>query len=395
MALTDLKIRKAKPADKPYKLFDSNGLYIHIQPNGSKLWRWKYRYAKKERLLSYGPYPLISLVEAREKQMEGRKLLLDGIDPSVRRKLDRINAETAANNTFELVAAEYIQNMEAKGSAAATIKKTRWMLEKLAAPIAKRPIGEISPIELLDLLKRIERSGRRETARRLRGVMGSVFRLAVATLRAETDPTMPIRDALTAPVVKGRPALTDEKEFGRLLCALDEYDGWPTISAAMKFQILTCVRPGEVRGATRSEIVLAERLWRIPAERMKMRRPHEVPLSRQAIEILNSVWPLSEHAELVFPSIRSNRRPLSENAFNSALRRIGYTKDEVTAHGFRVTASTIMNERGFDPDVIEAALAHQDRNSIRRTYNRAKYWDPRVKLMQNWADLLDEFRSMS
>lgn len=394
MALTDLKIRRAKAGEKPYKLFDSNGLYIHVQPNGSKLWRWKYRYAKKERLLSYGPYPLVSLAEAREKQMAGRKLLLDGKDPSVQRKLDRITAETAANNTFGLVAAEYIQNLEAKGSAPATITKTKWLLENLAAPIAARPVGEISPIELLDLLKRIERSGRRETARRLRGVMGSVFRLAVATLRAETDPTMPIKDALTPPIVKGRPALTDEKEFGKLLCAVDEYDGWPTISAAMKFQILTCVRPGEVRGATRSEIDFAERTWRIPAERMKMRRPHEVPLSRQAIEILQKVWPLSEDAELVFPSIRSNRRPLSENAFNSVLRRIGYTKDEVTAHGFRVTASTIMNERGFDPDVIEAALAHQDRNSIRRTYNRAKYWEPRVELMQRWADLLDEFRAL-
>lgn len=395
MALTDLKIRKAKSTDKPYKLFDSNGLYIHVQPNGSKLWRWKYRYANKERLLSYGPYPLVSLAEAREKQVEGRKLLLNGKDPSVQRKLDRISAETAANNTFELVAGEYIQNLEAKGSAPATITKTKWMLENLAASIAKRPINEISPIEVLDLLKRIERSGRRESARRLRGAMGSVFRLAIATLRAENDPTVPLKDALTPPKVKGRPALTDEKEFGKLLCAIDEYDGWPTISAAMKFQILTCVRPGEVRGATRSEIDLAERTWCIPAERMKMRRPHEVPLSRQAIDVLNGVWPLSEDSVLVFPSIRTNRRPLSENAFNSVLRRIGYTKDEVTAHGFRVTASTIMNERGFDPDVIEAALAHQDRNSIRRTYNRAKYWEPRVELMQNWANLLDEFRALN
>jgi integrase len=395
MSLTDLRIRKAKPADRPYKLFDSNGLYIHVQPNGSKLWRWKYRHSKKERLLSFGPYPLVSLAEAREKQAQGRKLLLDGKDPSVQRKLDKIRAETAANNTFGLVAADYVQTLVDRGSAPATIEKTRWMLENLARPLANRPINDIAPIEVLDLLKRIERSGRRESARRLRGVMGAVFRLAIATLRAESDPTAPLKDALTPPKVTGRPALTNEKEFGKLLCALDEYDGWPTIVAAMKFQILTCVRPGEVRGATRSEFALDEAVWRIPAERMKMRRPHEVPLSRQAIGILQGVWPLSEGADLVFPSIRSNRRPLSNNAFNSALRRIGYAKDEVTAHGFRVTASTIMNERGFDPDVIEAALAHQDRNAIRRTYNRAKYWEPRVELMQKWADLLDEMRTLA
>ncbi len=191
---------------------------------------------------------------------------------------------------------------------------------------------------------------------------------------------------------QGRAAITDEGKLGSLLTAIDDYDGWPTISAALKLLILTCVRPGEVRGATRSEFDLDKAVWRIPAERMKMRRPHEVPLSRQALDVLVDVWPLSEGTRLVFPSIRSKERPLSDNSFNAALRRMGFTKDEVTAHGFRVTASTILNSRGFAPDVIEAVLAHQDPNAIRRAYNRASYWDQRVELMQQWADLLDEFR---
>ena len=282
--------------------------------------------------------------------------------------------------------------MKQEGAAEGTITKTEWLLKKLAAPLAKRPIADITPAEILHLLQQIEKSGRRETARRLRGTISTVFKLATVTLRAETDPTIPLHGALKAPQVTGRAAITDEKKFGVLLNALDDYDGWPTIKAAIQFLILTCVRPGEVRGAVRSEFDLDKAVWRIPAERMKMRHPHDVPLSRQALAVLRGVWSFSEHAELVFPSIRSKRRPLSDNAFNAALRRMGYSKDEVTAHGFRVTASTILNSRGYNPDVIEAVLAHQDKNSIRRTYNRATYWDQRVVLMQEWADMLDELK---
>ena len=249
------------------------------------------------------------------------------------------------------------------------------------------------PAEILDILRRVELTGRRETARRLRGVIGSVFRYAIVTLRAETDPTTALRGALLAPKVAGRAAITDEDRLGALLVAIDDYDGWPAIPAALKLLMLTCVRPGEVRGAVRSEFDVDKAVWRIPAERMKMRRPHEVPLSRQALAVLADVWPLSDNGGLVFPSIRSTQRPLSDNSFNAALRRMGYTKDEVTAHGFRVTASTILNSRGFDPDVIEAVLAHQDSNAIRRAYNRASYWDQRVVLMQQWADLLDGLRT--
>jgi integrase len=227
----------------------------------------------------------------------------------------------------------------------------------------------------------------------LRGVIGSVFRMAIVTLRAKTDPTLALQGALQPPKANGRAAITDEKKFGQLLVAIDEYDGWPTLKAALQFLTLTCVRPGEVRGATRDEFDREKAVWHIPAERMKMRAPHDVPLSKQMLRVLGEVWPLSEHGGLVFPSIRSTKRPLSENAMNAALRRMGYGKDEVTAHGFRVTASTFLNARNYDPDVIEAVLAHQDKNTIRRTYNRATYWEQRVTLMQERGDLLDALKA--
>lgn len=241
-------------------------------------------------------------------------------------------------------------------------------------------------------MKRIEKSGRRETAHRLRGLIGSVCQFAIVTLRGTNDPSYALRGALLRPNVKPRAAITDEEKFGGLLRAIDEFDGWPTLRAALQFAALTFARPGEIRLAKRAEIDFTKAVWRIPAERTKMRRPHDVPLSRQAVAVLNDIWPVSEMSDLIFPSTRSFLRPLSDNAFNAALRRMGYAQDEMTAHGFRSTASTILNERGFPPDVIEAALAHQDENSIRRAYNRATYWRERVDMMQQWADMLDQFR---
>lgn len=395
MPLTFLDIKNAAPAEKPYKLSDGGGLFILVQPGGSKLWRMKYRFLGKERLLSFGAFPLFSITEARAKRDEAKKLLATGVDPSVKKKLDRIAAETGARNTFSLIAEEFIENHKAQGSAEATISKTEWLLKEVAAPIASRPIAEITPAELLDLLKRVERSGRRETARRLRSTISAVFRLAIVTLRANSDPTLALKGALVRPKVCHRAAITDEKELGGLLRAIDEFDGWPTLKAALLFTALTCTRPGEVRGVRRPEIDFDRGIWRIPPERSKVRRHHDVPLSRQAIELLKEVWPLSDHGELVFPSITSNKKPLSENAMNSALRRMGFSKDEMTSHGFRATASTILNERGFRPDVIEAALGHQNENAVRRAYNRATYWPERIELMQSWADLLDEFRQTS
>jgi len=392
MALSDFACKSAKAKEKPYRLSDGDGLYLLVQKNGSKLWQLRYRFAAKENILSFGKYPLVSLLEAREKRDEAKKQLLAGINPSAKRKEEKIAVFTEARTTFGLLAEEYLQRMVDKGSAQATINKTTWLLQDLASPLSRRPIKEITSAEILHLLQKIEKSGRRESARRLRGVIGSIFRLAIVTLRAEQDPTQALQGALQPPKVAGRAAITDERKFGCLLCAIDDYDGWPTLKAALQFLILTCVRPGEVRGATRDEFDLKKAVWHIPAERMKMRVPHDVPLSRQALAVLNEIWSFSEHGSLVFPSIRTKKRPLSENSLNAALRRTGYSKEEVTAHGFRVTASTILNQRGYDPDVIEAVLAHQDKNSIRRAYNRATYFEQRVKLMQEWANILDELK---
>ena len=343
-------------------------------------------------MLALGSFPEVSLAAARTKRDDAKKLLASGIDPSTQRKLDKIAAAVAAANTFGAIAAEYLVRLKEKNSAETTIIKNRWLLEDLAAPLKNRPISSISPAEILIILQKIEKSGRRESARRLRGVIGSVFRLAIATLRAKDDPTYALRGALLPPIVQHRPAITDEVQLGALMRNIDEYDGWPTLRAAMLLLALTMTRPGDIRFMRRSEIVFPKALWRIPAERMKMRRPHDVPLSRQALAVLRSVWGLSS-GELVLPSIQSWSTPLSENAMNSALRRMGYAKDEMTAHGFRSSASTILNERGFNSDVIEAALAHQDDDEVRRAYNRATYLKERITLMQDWADLLDTFRA--
>ncbi len=395
MALTDLKIKKAKAKEKPYKIYDSLGLFVLVKPNGSKLWRQKYQLDGKERTIAHGSYPVVSLREARNKRDEIREQLATGTDPAVQKRLDQIEAETQARNTFLLVAEEYLQMAYDRELADATMRKKIWHVHTLAEELHHRPVGEITSAEILHLLKKVEHSGRRETAKKLRGTLSGIFRLAVVTMRAENDPTYAIKGALLPVKVTNRAAITDEVVFGQFLRDLDAYTGAGVIKDAIKFQILTMTRPGEVRGARKSEVNLKERTWTIPAERTKMRREHIVPLSAQALELVEGNWPTIDGVELLFPSLNSNRKWLSENAFNSAIRRMGYTKEEVTAHGFRATASTILNNRGFDPDVIEAALAHQDRNAIRRTYNRATYWEQRVELMQEWAGLVEAFRVLS
>ncbi|MGD0762001.1 MAG: integrase arm-type DNA-binding domain-containing protein [Roseiarcus sp.] len=394
MPLSHFAITKAAPKPRPYKLSDGFGLHLLIEPNGSKKWRFRYRFGGREKMIALGTYPATPLGDARTKRDQARRLLESGVDPSAQRREVKAAEALVAASTFGVVAAEVLANKEANEAADSTLSKNRWLLENLAAPLASRPIAEITAAEILDLLRRVEKTGRRESARRLRGAIGSVFRYAIVTLRATSDPTLAIHGALLAPKVRHRAAILDEKEFGGLMRAIDAYDGWPTLTAALKFTALTFARPGEVRGALRKEFDLAKAVWRIAPERGKMRRPHDVPLSPQAMRVIEDIWPLSDHNELVFASIRSPRKPLSESAMNSALRRMGYTADEMTAHGFRSSASTILNSRGFNPDVIEAALGHQDEDEIRRTYNRAKYWQERVKLMNDWADLLDAFRGM-
>jgi integrase len=394
MALNALAIRNATPGERPYKLPDGDGLHLLVNPNGSKLWRFRYQFAGKEKMLSLGPFPEVSLASAREKRREARELVAEGKDPSQKKREDKLAAAVVSRNTFGAVAAEHLANLQANGAAQSTIDKNRWLVEDLGAPLANRPISEITPAEVLDLLKKVEKTGRRETAKRLRATIGRVFRLAVVTLRASHDPTYALKGALLRPQVQHRAAITDEVKLGGLMRCIDEYDGWPTIKAALLFLALTMTRPGEVRYMKRSEVNFPKATWRIPAERMKMRRPHDVPLSRQALAVLREIWDATD-GELVFPSIRSWRRPLSENAMNSALRRMGFASNEMCAHGFRSSASTILNGHGFNPDVIEAALAHQEADPVRRTYNRALYWPERIDLLQRWADLLDEFRRQS
>lgn len=393
--LTQLAITAAKPKAKSYKLGDGRGLFLLIETNGSKVWRFRYKMRGKENMLSLGVFPSVTLAQARTRRDDARKLIADGKDPSQQRREDKVAAALSANNTFAVIAADYIDKLTGEGASASTVSKNKWMLQDLAACLAKRPITDITPAEILDLCKRIEKSGRRDTARRVRGTIGSVFRYAVVTLRAQSDPTYALKGALLKPDVKHRAAIIDEAKLGALMVNIDQYDGWPTLRAALLLVALTMTRPGDVRHMRKSEIIFPKALWRIPAERMKMRRPHDVPLSKQALAVIRDMWDLTQGSGLLLPSIRSSIKPLSENAMNSALRRMGYSKDEATAHGFRSSASTILNERGFSPDVIEAALAHQDEDDVRAAYNRGNYLRERTTLMQDWADLLDEFRTQS
>jgi integrase len=388
--LKSFEIHNAKPREKPYQLSDGLGLSLLVQPTGKRLWRFRYLFQGKANMLSLGPFPAVSLAMARERRDAARKLLAEGKDPSQQKKLDRLNAETAAKNTFAAVAEEYIATLEERGRADRTMDKARWLLLDLASPLAQRSISEITPAEILVILKAIEKRGQRETARRLRAIIGRVFKLAVATLRAPADPTYSLQGAITPPVVTSHAAITDEREFGALMLTLEEYAGWPTLKALVRFIALTMVRPGEARLMHRSEVIWPRAMWCIPAQRMKMRLPHDVPLSRQALALLRDIWPASEHHQLVFPSVSSPLKPFSDNAVNSALRRMGYAHEEMTGHGFRSSASTILNQRRVaDAAVIEVALAHKD-TTIRGIYNRARYWPERVKLLQDWADIIDE-----
>ena len=397
MPLKSLNVENAKAKEKPYTLCDGSGLHLLVTSNGTKLWRFRYRYAGKANMLSFGSFPEVSLAAARAKRDQAREKLTEGKDPSQQRKLAKLAAVVAANNTFGAIAEEHLQVQKESGIAATTLAKNRWMLFNLAAVLTNRPIAEITPAEVLAVLRHVEKSGRRETARKLRGAIGKIFRVAIASLRATTDPTYALRDALAAPVVTHRPAITEEKDLGALALAIDEYNGWPTLRAALQFLMLTMTRPIEVRLMRRNEVLWPKATWRIPAERMKMRRVHEVPLSKQALAVLRDTWDLTEGDRYIFPSIRSPLKPLSGKRTQFRTSQNGlWQGGSVCAHGFRSSASTILNERGYNPDVIEAALlAHQDEDEVRRAYNRARYWPERTKLLQDWGDMLDQFKVLS
>jgi integrase len=390
--LNDTRVRTTKPCQRPIKLSDSGGLYLLIAPHGSKLWRLAYRFGGKQKTLAIGAYPAFTLKAARDKREEAKRLLANGVDPSTQRRLEK--QITSTENTFKAVAEEVLAKLEKEGRADVTLTKKRWLLNFAYPAFGHRPIAEITAPEVLSVLRRVEARGRYETARRLRSTCGMIFRYAIATGMAERDPSADLRGALTSPKVNHRAAIVDPVGIGALLRAIDGYDGLPITKAALRLAPLVFVRPGELRHAEWLEFDLAAAEWRIPSAKMKMRRPHRVPLSRQALDVLRDLQPMSGGGRFLFPSVRSTVRPMSENTLNAALRRLGYGTDEMTTHGFRTMASTRLNEMsGWNPDAIERQLAHQEQDDVRRAYvHAAEYWPERVKMMQVWADYLDELR---
>lgn len=390
MALTDTAIRLAKPDANDRKLADGKGLYLLVTSSGSKLWRLKYRINGKEKKLALGSYPEVGLKEARARRDAARQAAQAGSDPSVAKREARIAKRIAAANTFAGIAEEYIAKLEAEGKAAITVAKTRWLLTKLSPALGARPISDISPHELLTVLKKVERAGQRETARRLRSFSSRIFRYAVATARASVDPAQPLQGALVAPVAKHHAAITDPIAFGKLLRSIETYSGQPVTKLALRFTPHVFQRPGEVRKAEWSEIDFDKAVWTIPAERMKQRQPHRVPLSRQALAILREAAELSGGGRYILPKLGSPLKPMCENAVNGALRRMGYGPDDMTAHGFRSTASSLLNESGkWSGDAIERALSHADGNQVRAAYHRGAHWSERVEMAQWWSDHID------
>ncbi len=397
MPLSQMAVRNAKPKDKDYKLTDGEGMFLFVTRAGGKFWRWSYRFGGKQKTVSLGAYPEVTLAEAREKRAAARAALAKGRDPGLEKKIEKLTAGTSSGNSFDALANELILKMQREGRAAVTIDKTRWILDFALPYIGERPINDIAASEILAVLKSVEARGRYETARRLRSKCSQVFRLAIATGRAERDPTQDLRGAIATPKPKHRAAITDQKEVGGLLRAIDGFSGHLTTQLALKLLALTFVRPGEIRHAKWDEFDFSQKVWNIPAERMKMRRPHKVPLSKQALALLDTLQPITSRTAggFLFPAVHTTLRPMSENTLNTALRRMGYTSDDMTSHGFRAMAATLLNEMGRWPgDVIERQLAHQEPNAVRRAYTHAtEYWPQRVEMMQVWADYLDELRA--
>ena len=393
--LTDTNIRKAKPRVKAFKLFDAGGLYLEVNPAGGKWWRWKYRHGGKEKRLSLGVYPDVSLKSARAKRDAARQQLAAGIDPGYARRSEKI--ARAGAESFEAIAREWHAKFSPGWVASHGDRIIRRFESDLFPWLGTRPIAEIKAPELLAVLRRIESRGALETAHRAMQNCGQVFRYAVATGRAERDPTGDLRGALPPPLEKHHASILEPMLVGNLLRAIDSYEGYFVTKCALRLAPLVFVRPGELRKAQWSEIDLEKAEWRIPAARMKMREQHIVPLSRQAIAILRELEPLTNHGidarpnapRYVFPSARSRERPMSENAVLAALRRMGYAKDEMTGHGFRSMASTLLHEQGWNHHVIERQLAHAERNAVSAAYNFAEHLPERRKMMQAWADYLD------
>ena len=392
--LTDTAIRKAKPGPAPIKLRDGGGLYLLIQPNGARWWRWDYRrpVTGKRNTLSVGTYPDVSLAEARQRHAQARKLLAAGIDPGEQRKAEKAAGADRAANSFEVVAREWLAKQT--WVPGYKDKVAAWMGNDVFPYIGGRPIAELTAPEFLRVARRIEERGAIESAHRIMQNCGQVMRYAIATGRADRNPVADLKGALTPAQESHHAAITDPAGLGGLLRAIDGYTGDPATRAALKLAPLLFVRPGELRQAEWSEFDLDKAEWNIPAEKMKMRQPHLVPLCEQAVAILRELQPLTGRGQYVFPGGRSPRRPMSNNALNAALRRMGYAKEVMTAHGFRASARTLLDEvLGFRPDYIEHQLAHAVRDPLGRAYNRTQHLPERRKMMQAWADYLDTLRT--
>jgi integrase len=393
MALTDTAIRNAKPREKPYKLGDTLGLFLLIQPSGGKLWRLKYRLDGREKKLGIGTYPEITLSEARKRRDAARELLAVGKDPSQEKQRAKVRSLAQAENTFSAIAAEFCAKRMRDGQkpwAASTALRNEYLLAQLSQTIGRQPISDIEPADVLAAIRKMESRNALESARRTLQVAGAVFRYAVATARLVSDPTRDLRGALTSPSVTHYGAVTDSTRVGELL---DGYEGQGITGLAMQIAPHVFVRPGELRHAEWSEIDLEAALWAIPAEKMKMRKAHYVPLSRQSVELFRLVYENTGPTGYVFTSIRTSSRPMSENTINAGLRRLGYASNEMTAHGFRAMASTLLNESGkWSYDAIERALAHGDSNKVRAAYHRGAHWQERVEMAQWWSDHLDVLR---
>jgi integrase len=391
--LSETKIRTAKPRDKTYKLFDMDGLYLLVTEKGGKWWRFKYRFEGKEKLLSFGTYPEISLADARQRRDAARKQIAHVIDPGALRKAQK-QAETAETETFEVIAREWHTKFTPTWSTGHATKILNALKRDLFPWIGTRSIKELKAPELLTVLRRIESRGTLETTHRVRGLLGQIFRYSVATGRAERDPAHDLIGAIPQPKEQHFAAITDPKEVGPLLRAIDGYTGSFVVRCALKLAPLLFVRPGELRHAGWAEIDLNEAVWLIPGHKMKMKQDHFVPLCRQAIEILEELKALTGRGRYVFPSERSYVRPMSNNALLAALRRMGYAKEAMTPHGFRATARTILDEvLQIRPDIIEHQLAHAVRDPLGRAYNRTAHLPERQKMMQTWADYLDGLKA--
>ncbi len=367
MALSVVAIKAAENRDKAYKLSDRDGLYLLVTPTGGRYWRMNYRYLGKQKTLAFGIWPDTGLADARAECDAARKVLARGEDPAERIKLDRIAATVAASNSFQAVADEWLLKMEKEGRSAVTMKKLRWLLTFINASIGKRPVASVSAQELLLMLRKMEGKGRYETAKRLRSTCSQIFRYAIATARADRDVASDLRGALIVPKPVHRAAITTAAEAGDLLRAIEAFEGSSEVHAALRLLPHVFVRPGELRFAEWSDFDLEKAVWTIPPHKTKMRRAHSVPLSVQALAIIRSIEHDAEYSSYLFPSRTSVERPMSENTINAALRRLGYSQDKMTGHGFRAMAATLLNEIGsWHADAIERQLAHCDTNAVRR-----------------------------